>query len=138
MSDVFEWLRGHLIYSNKTQAKPNRVIDHGPLVHYGSLLMLSFAHPPLCLVLPADANFPQDFDLGVGVSELVVARSGVDESTGGYQYTVIFLEETESVPQMLVGSHESEALLCLRFQEMEGQLFTARFRCNTPLVIRGD
>ncbi|CAM9763265.1 unnamed protein product [Pylaiella littoralis] len=44
----------------------------------------------------------EDFGLGVGVSELVVARSGVDESTGGYQYTVIFLEETEDVPQMLV------------------------------------
>lgn len=40
--------------------------------------------------------------MGVGVSELVVARSGQDTSTGGYQYTVIFLEESEVVPQMLV------------------------------------
>lgn len=39
----------------------------------------------------------------MGVSELVVIRSGVDTSTGGYQYTIIFLEETEAVPQMLVG-----------------------------------
>lgn len=52
----------------------------------------------LCVKLPS-----KDFGLGVGVSELVVARSGVDESTGGYQYTVIFLEETDVVPKMLVG-----------------------------------
>lgn len=45
----------------------------------------------------------KDFGLGVGVSELVVVRSGMDESTGGYQYTVIFLEETDVVPLMLVG-----------------------------------
>lgn len=45
----------------------------------------------------------QGFGLGVGLSELVVARSEQDTSTGGYQYTVIFLEETEDVPQMLVG-----------------------------------
>ncbi|CAM9102436.1 unnamed protein product [Scytosiphon promiscuus] len=44
----------------------------------------------------------EDFGLGVGVSELVVARSGVDDSTGGYQYSIIFLEETGDVPQMLV------------------------------------
>ncbi|CAM9122390.1 unnamed protein product, partial [Hapterophycus canaliculatus] len=44
----------------------------------------------------------EDFELGVGLSELVVARSGVDESTGGYQYSIIFLEETGWVPQMLV------------------------------------
>eukprot|EP00752_Nemacystus_decipiens_P003960 g3626.t1 len=44
----------------------------------------------------------EDFGLGVGVSELVVVRSGMDESTGGYQYTVIFLEETDVVPKMLV------------------------------------
>lgn len=44
----------------------------------------------------------QDFGLGVGLSELVVARSEQDESTGGYQYTIIFLEETEPVPTMLV------------------------------------
>ena len=67
-------------------------------MHYGSRLLT----PPLRLVLPADANFPQDFDLGVGVSELVVARSGRDENTGGYQYTVVFLEETEAVPQIVV------------------------------------
>lgn len=36
------------------------------------------------------------------MSELVVARSNQDENTGGYQYTVVFLEETEAVPQMLV------------------------------------
>lgn len=51
-----------------------------------------------CGKLPA-----KDFGLGVGVSELVVVRSGMDESTGGYQYTIIFLEETDVVPQMLVG-----------------------------------
>ena len=45
---------------------------------------------------------PQAFGLGVGVSELVVARSGRDENTGGYQYTVVFLEETEAVPQIVV------------------------------------
>lgn len=44
----------------------------------------------------------KDFGLGIGVSELVVARSGRDKSTGGYQYTVVFLEETDAVPQMLV------------------------------------
>lgn len=44
----------------------------------------------------------KDFDMGIGVSELVVARSGRDTSTGGYQYKVIFLEESGEVPQMLV------------------------------------
>lgn len=61
-----------------------------------------FADPP-----PTDdRELPsKDFGLGVGVSELVVVRSGMDESTGGYQYTVIFLEETKDVPKMLVGVH---------------------------------
>ena len=40
--------------------------------------------------------------MGVGISELVVARSERDSNTGGYQYTVVFLEESEAVPQMLV------------------------------------
>lgn len=31
-----------------------------------------------------------------------MARSDQDQSTGGYQYTVVFLEEEEAVPQMLV------------------------------------
>lgn len=55
---------------------------------------------PFGLVSPNRSE--QDFDLGVGVSELVVARSDQDTSTGGYEYTVIFLEETDVVPTMLV------------------------------------
>lgn len=61
------------------------------------------APPPPTALLPKQRHL-KDFGLGVGVSELVVARSGMDESTGGYQYTVVFLEETDDVPQMLVGS----------------------------------
>ncbi|CAM9924718.1 unnamed protein product, partial [Discosporangium mesarthrocarpum] len=48
----------------------------------------------------------EDFVLGVGVSELVVARSGPDVDTGGYQYSIIFLEETETVPELLVDDSE--------------------------------
>ncbi len=84
-----------------------------------------------CFVLSAHLHFPatkscrlgcwtsstlQDFGLGVGVSELVVIRSGVDTSTGGYQYTIIFLEETEAVPQMLVGRR-----VCLRLDVLATQ-----------------
>lgn len=68
-----------------------------------SLTLLQRRLPPFLTGL-SNGAFLQDFGLGVGVSELVVARSDVDESTGGYQYTVVFLEETEDVPQMLVGS----------------------------------
>lgn len=44
----------------------------------------------------------EDFGLGLGISELVIERSEMDQITGGYQYQIIFLEEEGEVPALQV------------------------------------